>query len=68
MANRGGGGGGASFSAGGSAGGSGILIMSYAHSGTGQFVIIDPGLTFTFAINGANKVYRFTGGTGNVQW
>jgi hypothetical protein len=68
MANRGGGGGGAGFSVGGSAGGSGIIVLSYPVSGYGQLVVIDPGITFTYAINGANQVYRFTGGTGNVQW
>jgi len=68
MANRGGGGGGGAFGGGGGAGGSGIFIMSYADAGTGQLVIIDPGLTFTYAVTGGNKVYRFTGGTGNVQW
>ncbi len=68
-ANTGGGGGGSWQQQNGGAGGSGVVIIAYANTFP-DLSSISGGLTYTLDTVGRSgfKVYRFTAGTGTIQW
>jgi hypothetical protein len=65
----GGGGSGSSgspYSAGGD-GGSGVVIIAYPSTNS-DLASIGGGLTYTKTTSGGNTIYKFTAGTGSINW